>query len=94
MSETRQLQPYDLVIGDRSFKLRGLSSDCSFEILADDDEGDIHLICAALARAYSLTVAEAETFANDLLHTVAQMRITPPASWPGDGPQRPPQRQQ
>jgi hypothetical protein len=89
MSETEQQEPYDLIIGDRSFKLKGLSSECSFEILADDGDGDIHLICAASARAYSLTVTEAEAFANDLLRIVAQMRITPPHRSPGDGGQQP-----
>jgi hypothetical protein len=90
---TDQSEPYDLAIGDRTFRMRGLDQDCTFEILADDDEGDVHLICAASARAYAMTVAEAESLANDLLQTVAEMRITLPAS-SEDDPQQPSLRPQ
>jgi hypothetical protein len=78
MSEkTEQQEPHDLTIGQRTFRVTNLSSDCEFEILVGDD-GDLHLICACSARAYALTVAEAKTLTTDILQALEQMRITLP----------------
>jgi hypothetical protein len=63
---------HDLAIDHRTIRVKGVPTDGLFEIRSGDD-GDIYLICEKSSRVYALTVAEAETFANDMRRMVEQM---------------------
>jgi hypothetical protein len=64
---------YDLAVGQRTFRVRDLSSETSFEICRGGDD-DIFLICKGSSRLYAVTTEEAETLANDILRMVERIR--------------------
>jgi hypothetical protein len=70
MCETAE---HDLTIEQRTIRVKGVPTDGSFKICCGNDR-DIYLVCERSARVYGLTVAEAETFATDILRMVEQMR--------------------